>query len=202
MSFKGLMIRAGLATDGKDLDVISGILTYQANPVGRLLGVQTANSSPVTNTIVTTAFDKTVTIPSGILKVGDTIRIRENGIATNTNAADTLIIALTFTDTSFGGFTTIQQTIPVNVSDSDIWAFDSMLTVDSLGGGFVAFRGNTIYQDPDAPGTALKMGRVAGLSAGLNSFAFKIGATAQWNNADAGNSCKQESLTVEVYENR
>lgn len=203
MSFQGTLRRAGLTTSGKNLNVIDGVLTYQLKPIGRLIKVQIVNSSPITNTAIETEFDQKAVILANTLKVGDVIRVRTSGIVTNTNAADTLLLRLKFVDQEFSNVF-IQSTLAVNVSDNDIWALDATLTVGSVdGSGIARFRGSVLYQDPGVAGIEPKIARVPAAAVSSNrGFPFSVGMTAQWSNADPGNSCRQETLVVEVYENR
>lgn len=199
INFQGTMLHGGIRTKGKDPDVRRGVMTIQENPVGRIIFAQTVDSSPVTNTSAATAFDQFATIPANSLRVGDALRIRTSGIVTSSNAADTLKLTLGL-KTTFASPTVIASTASPDVSDNDIWMFDSVLTFDDLTNGFGRFRGRTLFQDPGASGTALQFYPTGvSFSAGLTSFDILVEVLAEWSVANPGNSCKQETMVVELY---
>ena len=80
------------------------------------------------------AFDTSHTIPAGRLRVGSVIRVRAQGIHTATTGTEDHTIALKI------GSTTIVSTAAVDPANDDIFYFDAVLVVRTVGssGTFVA----------------------------------------------------------------
>jgi hypothetical protein len=162
--------------------------TWATVPV--LIASQTAASTAVTNTTTETSFDVTGTIAANSLVAGSVIRIKWQGIATATNATDTLQIRVKL------GSTDLLTTAAVDVADNDIFGgwFDVQIRTIGTGGTMV---GNGIYQDPDISGTALKMVNLASTAVDTTA-ALTAAVSAEWSVADAGNSCRLDLLEVEL----
>lgn len=159
----------------------------------------TAASSAVTNTALTTKFDKSITIPAYRLRVGMVIKIKAQGIATATHTTDTLTTTLFIGGT---GGTTLVSCAANDVADNDIFWMEYHLTVRAVG----------------ASGSIVGIGSAKATPGGegVTTIAFKdnylpattidttttqeVCVTATWSVADAGNSCRLDVLTVEyVY---
>lgn len=149
-----------------------------------------AASAPVTNTAAETAFDQIITILANALRVGSVIRIHAQGIATATNGTDELVISL-----RVGGLDII-VTDSVDVADNDIFVIDMTLVVRTIGTGGTMVASGT--QALGVPSTANpEIGSLA--SAALNTVTpTVIDVTAEWDNADAGNSVRLDILTADI----
>jgi len=145
------------------------------------------------NTTTEAIFDENYTIPANTLAVGDTIKIRAFGTVTDSNSTDTLTCYL-----RIGGLTgtAIATTAAVDVADSDIFVFDSVLTIRTIGAtGTVV--GSTSYQDPDAAGTAPKWSTLA--ETAIDTTADQqVCVSADWSVAHADNEANLDQLVVEV----
>jgi hypothetical protein len=149
-----------------------------------------AASSAVTNTTTETNFDTTATIAANSLAAGSVLRIKWQGIATATNATDTLTIRVKV------GSTAVLATAAVDVADDDIFGgyFDVVIRTVGTGGTMV---GNGIYQDPDAAATALKMKNLASTAVDTTA-AITVAISAEWSVASASNSCRLDLFSVDL----
>jgi hypothetical protein len=104
--------------------------TGDAKTVGRRAFSNTAASTAVTNTTAETAFDTSYSIPPNVLQAGDVIRVRFQGIATATNATDTLLIRL-----RIGGLTgtVVLLGTATDVANNDIFEGEATLVVRTAG---------------------------------------------------------------------
>lgn len=155
----------------------------------KLEGANLANSAAISNTAVETAFDVTQPIDGDDLSVGDVLEIQTQVQATATNGADTLNIRA-----KIGG-EEIAATGAVDVANGDIGQISAYVTIEAVGvGGQIRGHGTTAL---GVPGTVtakpfLKASAAEDLSGALPA----ITVTAQWNNADPGNSVRLENLQV------
>lgn len=154
-----------------------------------LVGANLANSAAISNTAVETAFDVTQPVDGDDLSIGDVLEIQAQVQATATNGADTLNVRL-----KIGG-ETIAATGAVDVANGDIGQISAFVTIeDILAAGQLRGHGTTAL---GVPGTVtakpfLKASAAEDLSGALPA----VTVTAQWNNADPGNSVRLENLQV------
>jgi hypothetical protein len=149
-----------------------------------------AASTAVSNTTTETAFSNgTVTIPANTLKVGDTLRIRTQGIATATNSTDTLTVRLKL------GSTVLATTGALDVADNDIFFVEFNLTVRTIGasGTFVGVGSATI----GAAGTATRKAIFLASTAIDTTVDNSLTVNATWSVASASNSVRMDVLNVE-----
>lgn len=163
--------------------------------------VQVAASGAVTNTTTETPFDKQYTIPASRLAVGSVIKVRFQGIATATNATDTLAIKAYLGATNaappVGGITLLTLAAR-DVANGDIFVGEVVGVVRTIGatGTFVAL--SEAPANVNVAGTATNQGNVA--SSTINTTVDNIVlVSATWSVANAGNSCRLDVLTVEVF---
>lgn len=154
-----------------------------------------AASTAISNTVTETAFSTSYTIPANSLEPGTLIRIKWQGIATATNATDTLTIKV-----YVGGITgTLLFThAATDVANNDVFSGEYNLVVRTIGssGTVVGFgAGKSIAA---AEGTATYKDDILA-STTLDTTASKaIAVSAQWSVANAGNSVRLDVLSVEI----
>lgn len=147
-------------------------------------------SSAVSTTTAETAFSNgVVNYAANTLAAGDVIRIRCQGIATATNASDTLTIKVK------NGTNVIFNTGAVDVANSDTFGYDGDVVIRDIGGtGHCVASG---FGTLGTPGTAtVKQGILA--SSTVNTQAVNdITITATWSSNNAGNSCRLDLFDVQ-----
>jgi hypothetical protein len=168
-----------------------GVSSGTAKVVGGRASQQVAASGVVSATTVETDFDKVYAIPADTLKAQTVIKIRTQGIATATNSTDTLTIKV------YLGATAILTTAAVDVANNDIWYADITVIVRTAGaGGTLVATG--AYQDPGTSGTANLEACYLASTAVDTTGALTVKASATWSTTNAGNSCRQDILYVEI----
>jgi hypothetical protein len=162
-----------------------------AGPFGAMIYESVAASAAVTATSTETTFDKSVTIPANDLVAGSVVRVRAQVIATATNSTDTLTLKV-----KIGGVTLV-TTGAVDVANNDIGFIDATATVRTAGasGTMVA----TGLQGLGVPGTVTAKPFLMGSTALDTTVAVPVIVTAQWSSTNAGNSCRLDVLTVELF---
>ncbi len=150
-------------------------------------------SNSVTNTIVETAFNKSVTIPANRLKKGDVIRIRGQGIVTNQNATDTLTVQL-----KVGGTAGVQiaTTGAIDPATNDIFYIEADLVVRTVGvaGTIVA----TGLQALGTPGTVTGKPFLKASTVVDTTITQDLVVSATWSAASASNIVRLDVLDVEL----
>lgn len=184
------------------LDVTGRLTTTDAVASGtvRVVGGRAyqvvAASTAITNTVTETAFSNGVyTIPADTLKASTSIRFRIQGIATATNATDTLQITVRLGAAGVAA-QIVTQTIALDVEDNDIFVLDGHITIRTAGasGTMVAYSQHSIGAADTA---TTRMDAMA--SAAIDTTASRdLTCTATWSVADAGNSCRLDIMEVQV----
>lgn len=152
-----------------------------------------AASNAITNTTTETAFNKSVTIPAGRLKKGDVIRVRGQGIVTNQNATDTLIVQL-----KLGGTAGVQivTTGAVDPATNDMFYLEADLVVRTVGvGGTIVATG---LQALGTPGTVSGKPFLKASTVIDTTITQDLVITATWSAASAANIVRLDVLDVEV----
>lgn len=157
----------------------------------------TAASTAHTNTTTEALFDTQYSIPANSLQAGELIKVFYQGIATATNATDTLTIKL-----YLGGLTgtAILTGTATDVADNNIFAGWAEILIRTVGasGTFVACGAHT--DAPAASGTAvMDITEITASTAIDTTAAQVIGVGADWSVANAGNSCRLDIMRVERW---
>jgi hypothetical protein len=185
-NYIGIALAASTA-DGDEIEVL------RIADLSGLLYANVAASAAHTNTTTEALFDKSYTLPANLLKAGDRIRIRAQGIATATDSTDTLTVKL-----YIGGLTgtAIAATAAVDVANGDIFFIDAELEIRTIGGSgtFTACG----VQALGVPGTVTAKPFLLGSTAIDTTATQVIGVGADWSVAAAANSCRLDVLTVQL----
>lgn len=150
-------------------------------------------SNSVTNTIVETAFNKSVTIPANRLKKGDVIRVRGQGIVTNQNATDTLTVQL-----KVGGTAGVQiaTTGAVDPATNDLFYIEAYVVVRTVGvGGTIVATG---LQALGTPGTVTAKPFLKASTVVDTTITQDLVVSATWSAASASNIVRLDVLDVEL----
>jgi hypothetical protein len=152
--------------------------------------VSIAASAALTNSTTETTLD-TRTIAANFLKAGDVVEIIGQGIATATNANDTLTIKI-----KLGG-TVVCATAAVDVADNDVWFLHTFVTIrtDGASGTMVA----SGIQQVGVEGTATMRMDIVASSAVDTTGTLAAILTATWSAASAGNSCRNDAFIVKIH---
>lgn len=181
-------VKKALTSQGAANDLI--------NNVQKLHYANTAASTAVTTTSSETAFDTNYTIPANSLRAGSVIKVRFQGIATATNSTDTLQIKL-----YIGGIagTALFTSTATDATNNDIFAGEGVIVIRTIGssGTFVASGSYTKVEG--ASGSATRVDFVTASTAIDTTTSKQITASATWSTNNAGNSCRLDIFTVEVY---
>lgn len=148
-----------------------------------------AASSAHTNTTTDANLDS-FTIPADALKAGDVIEIEAQGIATATNANDTLTVILTV------GGVTIASTGAVDVADNDIWHFKATVQVRTHGASGTIVGCGTVALGVEATVTAKPFKKAS--TSFDTTAACVVAINADWSAASASDSCRNDVLVVKV----
>lgn len=144
--------------------------------LGGLVYKNTAASSAVTNTVTETNFDTKYTIPANSLTAGTVVRARFQGIATSTNATDTLTIRGKL------GSTVVFATTAVDVANDNIFAGEMTLIFRTVGASGTVV-GSAMYNNPGAEGAAILTKSLASTSADTTA-AITLAISAEWSVAN------------------
>jgi hypothetical protein len=184
---------------GKRLTTTDGIASGDAIIVGGRLYTQTSASTAITATASETTFDQAVyEVKANTLTAGKILRIKGQGIATATNASDTLTIKV-----KIGGTTTnttgdvLIQTAAVDVANNDIFAFAFDLIPRAAPGATAACVGHGHYTLGGGGAGAVYWTNLASTNLATNG-ALPVKVTATWSSNNAGNSCRMDVFSVEV----
>ena len=132
----------------------------------------------------------TATFAANTLRAGNSIQVFGQGIATATNASDTLTIKL-----NFGG-AAILTTAALDVADDDIFIVDAFITLRTVGSSGTYVAAGHSYMDANG-GTRLS--GIKGSTAVDTTAAVTCTLSADWSAANAGNSCRADIFTVIVH---
>lgn len=154
-----------------------------------------AASAAVTNTVTETLFDKNYTFPANTLEPEMVIKLKWQGIATATNATDTLAIRV-----RIGGLagTLLFTHAATDVANNDVFSGEYELVIRTIGvtGTVVGF--GTGKAVAAAEGTATYKDDILASTTIDTTAAQLVGVTAQWSVANAGNSCRLDFFKVEI----
>lgn len=163
----------------------------------RLLYANTATSTAHTNTTTEALFDTNYTIPANMLKAGDVLKIRFQGIATATNATDTLTIKL-YIDGLTG--TALLTGTATDVANNNIFAGEAVVIFRTVGASGTLVAVGTHTDVPAASGTAVHDITEITASTAIDTTAtIQVGVGADWSVADVGNSARLDIMTVELW---
>ncbi|MDX1968036.1 MAG: DUF2190 family protein [Planctomycetaceae bacterium] len=189
VSVGNALIGRAVAAAGSSATSVRGYLTTLAGQP-TLLFSSVAASTAITNTTTQTAFDQAVTIPANVLKVGDIIRVRCQGIATATNSTDTLNATVRL------GTTDIVATGAIDVANNDIFVIEVDIVIRTIGAtGTLVAAGFTAI---GAAGTATARPQFKASTAVDTTAALSVNTTATWSVANAGNSCRLDVMNVQL----
>lgn len=154
-----------------------------------------AASTAISNTVAETAFSTAYTIPANTLEAGQMIRIKWQGIATATNATDTLAIKV-----YIGGIagTLLFTHAATDVANNDVFSGEYTLIVRTVGSGGTIVGFGTGKSVAAAEGTATYKDDILASTAIDTTSSKAITLSATWSVANAGNSVRLDVLTVEM----
>jgi len=183
------------------LTTTDGVASGTARVVGGRAYTNTAASTAVTNTTTETLFDTKYSIPANTLKAGTLIRVRFQGIATATNATDTLAIALKIGSTDAAppvGGTTLISIPATDVTNNDVFTGEYDLICRTVGAGGTMVGIGTFKSIPAAEGTMTIKDDILASTTVDTTAAQLLAVSATWSVANAGNSCRLDFLSVEI----
>jgi hypothetical protein len=154
-----------------------------------------AASAAVSNTVTETLFDKSYSFPANTLEPGMLLRLRWQGIATATNATDTLTIRA-----RLGGVagTLLFTHAAQDVANNDVFTGDYEMIVRTIGASGTIVGVGVGKSIAAAEGTMTSKDDILASTTIDTTVAQVLGVTAQWSVANAGNSCRLDFLTVEI----
>lgn len=159
-------------------------------------------STAVGSTATETAFDTNYSIPANALKAGTLIKIRYQGIATATNANDTLAVVLYLATAIPAGAivgTALISHAATDVSNNDVFSGEYQLIVRTVGASGTIVGQGTYKSIPAAEGTATYKDDILASTAIDTTAAQIVAVSAAWSSTNAGNSCRLDNLAVEIY---
>lgn len=171
-----------------------------ANGTDRVFGglayLNTAPSSPITNTNTEALFDTSYSLPANTLKAGTLVRIRYQGIATATNSTDTLAIKL-----YLGGLTgtVLISHAATDVANNDVFQGEFEVICRTAGASGTIVGCGTYKSVPAAAGTMTVKDAILASTTIDTTAALVVGVGATWSVANAGNSVRLDFLRVEIY---
>jgi hypothetical protein len=165
---------------------------WRGGVVYRNLAASTAHAASTTEALLDTSFS----IPANTLVAGSVVKIRYQGIATATVAAETLAVKL-----YIGGLsgTALLTGTATDVANDNIFAGEFTLIVRTAGasGTFVGY--GTHVEVPAASGTAVHDITEIKASTTIDTTAAQVvGVGVDWSGASA-NSCRLDLMIVEIY---
>jgi hypothetical protein len=176
--------------NGSEWDVMS-----QGNR-SNLTFVSVAASSPLSGNTSTAIFDQNYTIRANRIKAGTYIRVKHSGIVTAHNASDTLSLG------HFLDWNTSLNMVSVNGINPVVngtFTGEINIVCRTAGPSGTAIAWGT-YKSPANVSQSGNLTDFTTNSFGLNTTTPKLVAVgAAWGSNNVGNSCRLDSLTVEVY---
>lgn len=153
--------------------------------------VAIANGTAVTATNVETTTISTL-LPANTLTAGARLKVRFSGIATSTNAADTLVAKL------YIGAQVLLTTATVDATNNDIVSGEFELVARAAPGATAACVGNGWSAGPAASGSGtFKPETLASTNLATNG-ALAVALKFTWSSNNAGNSAVATIFSVEV----
>lgn len=173
-----------------------GVSSGTARVVGGLAYSNTAASTAVTgSTTAEQLFDVGYTIPANTLKAGTMVRVRAQGIATGTQANDTVAYKLYI---GGSGGTAIISAAATDAANNDTFQMEATIVCRTAGATGTLVATGT-YKVSSAEGTMTVKDDITA-STTVNTTANQaISVTATWSAANGTNTCRLDILTVEVY---
>lgn len=158
--------------------------------------VMTAAGSALTASTTETRLHSAYSIPANRLGLGNTMRIRYQGIITNATGATTLTIRLRLGPTTLTGTQLISGTATTSVANG-IFAGWFDFTPRAAAGATAACVGFGEYQEPQAAGAVTKKSVILASTNFATNGVLLPELTAQWSANDA-NSCRLDNFTVDI----
>jgi hypothetical protein len=159
--------------------------------VYRNVAASTAHAASTTETL----FDTSYSIPANTLKAGSVIRIKFQGIATATAAAETLTVKL-----YIGGLTgtALLTGTATDATNNDIFTGEATVVIRTAGasGTLVAVASGNIV--PAATRVAVPVYQITASTTIDTTAAQVVGVGADWSGAGA-NSARLDIMVVEIY---
>lgn len=158
--------------------------------------VLTAAGTALSNTTTETAL-ATQTIQANLLKAGDRIRIKYQGIATATNSTDTLAIKL-----YIGGLsgTVLVSEAATDVANNDVFLGEYELVIRTSGASGTVVGFGEYKSIPAAEGTMTIKDDILASTAIDTTAAQVVAVSGTWSVANAGNSCRLDILSVDIIQ--
>ena len=184
------------------LTTTDGVAAGTARVMGGLAYSNAAASAAVTTTATETLFDTKYSIPANTLKAGTVLKVRFQGIATATNAADTLAIALKIGSTDAAppvGGTTLISIPATDVVNNDVFTGEFELICRTAGAGGTMVGVGTFKSIPAAEGTMTIKDDILASTSVDTTAAQLLAVSATWSSANAGNSCRLDFMRVEIH---
>lgn len=152
-------------------------------------------STAVSNTTTETLFSTQYSVPANSLEPGQLIRLKWQGIATATNATDTLTIKA-----YIGGLsgTVLFTHAATDVANDNVFMGEYDLIVRTIGASGTVVGFGTGKSVPAAEGTATYKDDILASTTLDTTAAQVLGLSATWSVANAGNSCRLDFLSVEM----
>lgn len=152
-------------------------------------------STAISNTTTETAFSTSYSIAANSLEPGQVIKIRWQGIATATNATDTLTIKV-----YLGGLagTLLFTHAATDVADNNVFSGEYTLVVRTVGATGTVVGYGVGKSIPAAEGTATYKDDILASTTLDTTAANDVAISATWSVASAANSCRLDVLVVEV----
>lgn len=164
--------------------------------LGGIVKASVAASAALTASSTETLLDSYST-PANTLGAGSVVKVRYQGIATATNATDTLTIKV-----YVGGLagTAILTGTATDVADNNIFAGEALIQIRTAGASGTLVAVGTHTDVPAASGTATHGITEITASTTVDTTAAQvIGVSAKWSTTSASNSCRLDIFVVEIY---
>lgn len=163
--------------------------------IPRLAGNLSAAGTALTNSITETAL-ASVTIKANTLQPGSLIQIRYQGIATNTNATDTLLHKL-----YIGGLsgTALLTGTATDVADNNVFWGEYELAIRTVGSSGTMVGVGLVKKAPAAEGTVTISDDILASTTIDTTADQDITVSGTWSVASASNSCRVDFLRVVVF---
>lgn len=180
---------------GPDLGLSpNGSILGDFGRVPQTLAALVAAGTALTASSTETALGSAV-IPPDFLERGSVVRIRWQGIATATNATDTLTVRAYIG--GIGGTTLFTHTA-TDVANNDVFSGEYELVIRTIGSSGTMVGFGWAKGVPAAEGTATFRDDILASTTINTTVAQAITISGQWSSTSAGNSCRLDILNVTV----
>jgi len=163
--------------------------------------VSPAASTAISNTTTETPFDTYATLPAKSLHAGSNLKIRFQGIATSTNANDTLAIKLYIASDKTAGAivgTALLSLAATDVSNSDVFQGEYELIVRTEGSSGTMVGAGVYKSIPAAEGTMTSKDDILASTTIDTTVTQYVIVTATWSAASGSDSCRLDFLRVSL----